>query len=71
LAYLAHAAALLDRLGRLNDLAVARQLISAINVDLPHDLALGWLAGRNDLLLGELDAALGDFLRHQPPWQMP
>ncbi len=70
LAYLAHAAALLDRLGRVNDLAVARQLIAGINGDLPHELALGWLAGRNDLLLGELDTALGDFLRHQPPWRM-
>ena len=70
LAYLAHAAAVLDRLGRLNDLAVARQLIASIDDDSPHELALGWLAERNDLLLGELDTALGDFLRHQPPWQM-
>lgn len=70
LAYLAHAAALLDRLGRLNDLAVARQLIATIDDDSPHELALGWLAERNDLLLRKLDTALGDFLRHQPPWRM-
>jgi triphosphatase len=63
------AAGLLDLLGRMNDSAVAEQLIVQALPSHHSDLVRGWLAGRNDLMLGQLDALLGDFLSHQPPWE--
>jgi triphosphatase len=63
------AAGLLDLLGRMNDNVVAEQLAVAAQPGHHSDLVRGWLAGRNDLMLGQLAALLGDFLSHQPPWE--
>jgi len=63
------AAGLLDLLGRMNDTAVAEPLIVLAVPGHHSDLVRGWLAGRNDLMLGQLDTLLGDFLSHQPPWE--
>lgn len=67
--YLSRVTPLLDLLGRLNDLAVAEQLIVSTSDDPPSDLVRGWLAGRSDLMLGELDDRLGGFLGHPTPWR--
>ncbi|MEF8708331.1 MAG: CHAD domain-containing protein [Candidatus Accumulibacter propinquus] len=63
------AAGLLDLLGRMNDNVVAEQLAVAAQPGHHSDLVRAWLAGRNDLMLGQLAALLGDFLSHQPPWE--
>ncbi|MDS4015947.1 MAG: CHAD domain-containing protein [Candidatus Accumulibacter sp.] len=63
------AAGLLDLLGRMNDIAVAEQLAIDALPDHPSDLVRGWLAGRSDLMLGQLDSLLGQFLSHPPPWE--
>jgi CHAD domain-containing protein len=63
------AAGLLDLLGRMNDIAVAEQLAAQALPDQQSDLIRGWLAGRNDLLLGQLDSLLAEFLSHPPPWE--
>lgn len=60
---------LLDLLGSLNDLVVAEHLVDATGDGTPGDLLRGWLAGRNDLLLGELDDRLADFLGSPAPWR--
>jgi triphosphatase len=63
------AAGLLDLLGRMNDNVVAEQLAVAAQPGHHSDLVRAWLAGRNDIMLGQLAALLGDFLSHQPPWE--
>lgn len=63
------AAGLLDLLGRMNDTTVAEQLAVQAVPGHHSDLVRAWLAGRYDLMLGELDALLGEFLSHQPPWE--
>jgi CHAD domain-containing protein len=69
--YQQSATGLLDLLGRMNDIAVAEQLAIQALPSHQSDLVLGWLAGRNDLMLGQLDSLLGEFLSHPPPWEHP
>jgi len=63
------AAGLLDLLGRMNDIAVAEQHAVQALPGQQSDLIRGWLAGRNDLMLSQLDALLAEFLSHPPPWE--
>lgn len=63
------AAGLLDLLGRMNDIVVAEQLAIQALPGHHSDLVRAWLAGRSDLMLSQLDALLGEFLSHQPPWE--
>lgn len=63
------AADLLDLLGRMNDLSVAEQLAVQALPDHHSDLFLAWIAGRNDLLLGQIDGLLRDFLSRPGPWE--
>ena len=63
------AAGLLELLGRMNDIVVAEQLAIQALPGHDSDLVRAWLAGRSDLMLGQLDALLGDFLSHQAPWE--
>ena len=63
------AAGLLDLLGRMNDIAVAEQLAVQALPGHHSDLIRGWLAGRTDLMLVQLDLLLREFLSHQPPWE--
>jgi triphosphatase len=63
------AAGLLDLLGRMNDSTVAQHLIVEAAPGHHSDLVCGWLAGRNDLMLAQLDGLLSEFLSHPPPWQ--
>lgn len=77
--YLKELEKLQDALGELNDLAVAQGLIaglSRIRTDRirtagvrADGLAAGWLAARNDLLLGALPQKLDRFLDIKPPWR--
>jgi hypothetical protein len=64
------AARLLDLLGRMNDIAVADQLIAEAMPGEPNDLIHGWLAGRNAAMLDQLDGALVEFLDHPVPWEL-
>jgi triphosphatase len=66
--YQQSAAGLLDLLGRMNDFAVAEHLVAEALPGHHSDLVRAWLAGRNDLLLGQLDAMLSEFLSHPAPW---
>lgn len=68
-AYQRTLAALLDTLGRMNDLMVAGHVASAKLAGYRGDLAQGWLAGRHQLLQGELNAQLTAFLEQSPPWK--
>ncbi len=63
------ASGLLDLLGRMNDATVAEQLAVQALPGHHSDLVRAWLAGRNDLMLSQLDSLLGEFLSHQPPWE--
>ncbi|MCM8595448.1 CYTH and CHAD domain-containing protein [Accumulibacter sp.] len=63
------AAGLLDLLGRMNDMAVAEQLVVQALPGHHSDLVRAWLAGRTDLMLGQLEGLLREFLDHQPPWE--
>ncbi len=67
--YQQSAASLLDLLGRMNDTTVAEQLALQAVPGHHSDLVRAWLAGRNDLMLAQLDSLLGEFLRHQAPWE--
>ena len=67
--YQQSAAGLLDLLGRMNDTTVAEQLALQAVPGHHSDLVRAWLAGRNDLMLAQLDSLLGEFLRHQAPWE--
>ncbi|MBN8513574.1 MAG: inorganic triphosphatase YgiF [Candidatus Accumulibacter regalis] len=62
------AAGLLDLLGRMNDFTVAEHLVAQALPGHHSDLVRAWLAGRNDLLLAQLDAMLSEFLSHPAPW---
>lgn len=61
-------ARLQEHLGRLNDLATARELL-APTLPAKPGLVMGWLGGRSDLLLEELPAFLEDFLAQTAPWE--
>jgi len=63
------AAGLLDLLGRMNDIAVAEQLALQAVPGHHSDLVRAWLAGRNDLMISELDPLLSEFLSHPAPWE--
>lgn len=63
------AAGLLDLLGRMNDIAVAEQLTLQAVPGHHSDLVRAWLAGRNDLMLSQLDPLLNEFLSHEAPWE--
>ena len=63
-------ARLQEHLGRLNDLATARELLAPTLPARPG-LVMGWLGGRSDLLLEELPAFLEDFLALTAPWETP
>ncbi|MBL8396083.1 MAG: CHAD domain-containing protein [Candidatus Accumulibacter sp.] len=65
------AAGLLDLLGRMNDTTVAEQLAVQALPGHHSDLVRAWLTGRNDLMLGQLEPLLGEFLSHQAPWEHP
>ncbi|WP_300337353.1 CYTH and CHAD domain-containing protein [Accumulibacter sp.] len=67
--YLQSATGLLDLLGRMNDLTVAGLLVDEALPGHDSDLVRAWLAGRNDLLLGQLDGLLVEFLSHPAPWE--
>ncbi|MQM32398.1 MAG: inorganic triphosphatase [Candidatus Accumulibacter phosphatis] len=66
--YQQSATGLLDLLGRMNDFTVAEHLVAEALPGHHSDLVRAWLAGRNDLLLGQLDAMLSEFLSHPAPW---
>ncbi|MBA3996075.1 MAG: inorganic triphosphatase [Candidatus Accumulibacter sp.] len=68
-AYQRTLAALLDTLGRMNDLMVAGDIASATLAGYRGELAQGWLAGRHQFLQGELNAQLTTFLDQSPPWK--
>ncbi|MEF8728428.1 MAG: CHAD domain-containing protein [Accumulibacter sp.] len=63
------AAGLLDLLGRMNDATVAEQLVLQAVPGHHSDLVRAWLAGRNDLMLTQLEPLLAEFLSHPPPWE--
>ena len=63
------AAGLLDLLGRMNDGTVAEQLVLQALPGHHSDLVRAWLAGRNDLMLAQLEPLLAEFLSHPPPWE--
>lgn len=60
---------LLNTLGRMNDLMVAGRFASAALAGHRGDLVHGWLGGRHQLLLRELDAGLAAFRERTPPWK--
>jgi triphosphatase len=66
--YQQSATGLLDLLGRMNDFTVAEHLVAEALPGHHSDLVRAWLAGRNDLLFGQLDAMLSEFLSHPAPW---
>lgn len=63
------ATGLLDLLGRMNDTTVAEQLALQAVPGHHSDLVRAWLAGRSDLMLGQLDSLLREFLSHRAPWE--
>ena len=63
------AAGLLDLLGRMNDGTVAEQLVVQAVPGHHSDLVRAWLAGRNDLMLAQLEPLLAEFLSHPAPWE--
>ncbi len=57
-----------DRLGALNDLATALRLIGEIHPgEKPNPLILGWITGRNELLVKEFESELRHFLACKAP----
>lgn len=63
------AGGLLDLLGRMNDTTVAEGLAVQAVPGHHSDLVRAWLAGRNDLMLAQLEPLLSEFLSHRPPWE--
>jgi len=59
-----------DLLGRLNDLEIATQLAGEALPGAKGELIRGWLGGRKELMLHELDDALADFRQQQAPWKV-
>lgn len=53
----------------MNDLAVATELIAQAPRAAQSPLARGWLAGRDELMRREIDAAIDAFVRQPPPWK--
>jgi len=67
--YLAALSGLQDELGRLNDHATAEILIDTAAGKNDPGIAHGWIAGRQQLLLENLPAAVGAWLEQKVPWQ--
>jgi CHAD domain-containing protein len=67
--YLGAAAAMQETLGELNDIHVAQTLLAELRLRQANDLLQGWLAGRAELLLDRLPAAIDRFVRAPAPWQ--
>ena len=67
--YVSAAAALQELLGEMNDLAVASELLARSPSTAHSPLARGWLAGRNELMQREIDAAIAAFVRKARPWK--
>lgn len=63
------ASGLQELLGRLNDLAVATELIGEALPSERGDVLRCWLAGQTDSLLPEFVVALNDFHGHAVPWR--
>ncbi|MBN8439299.1 MAG: CHAD domain-containing protein [Candidatus Accumulibacter sp.] len=64
------ASCLQDLLGRLNDLAVAEQLIAEALPGRKGKRLAGWLAAQTESLLPEFSRALNDFQQQREPWQV-
>ncbi|MEF8729293.1 MAG: CHAD domain-containing protein [Accumulibacter sp.] len=69
--YLQSATALQEMLGRLNDLAVATQLVAAVLPAASRVQVQDWLAAQTAALLPEFARLLDDFQQRLPPWQSP
>ncbi|HRD91026.1 MAG: CHAD domain-containing protein [Candidatus Accumulibacter sp.] len=69
--YLQSATALQEMLGRLNDLAVATQLVAAVLPAGNRAEVQAWLAAQAESLLPEFAQLLDDFQRRSAPWQSP
>ncbi len=67
--YIGAAAAMQETLGELNDIHVAQTLLAELRLRQANDLLQGWLAGRAELLLDRLPAAIDRFVRAPAPWQ--
>ncbi|EXI64452.1 MAG: hypothetical protein AW08_03699 [Candidatus Accumulibacter adjunctus] len=65
------ATALQEMLGRLNDLAVATQLVAAALPAASRVEVQAWLAAQTAALLPEFARLLDDFQQRLPPWQPP
>jgi len=65
------ATALQEMLGRLNDLAVATELVAAALPAGSGAAAQAWLAAQTESLLPEFMRLLDDFQHRSPPWQSP
>lgn len=65
------ATALQEMLGRLNDLAVATQLVAAVLPAGNRVEVQAWLAAQTGALLPEFAQLLDDFQQRTPPWQPP
>lgn len=69
-AYQASLNTIQDLLGELNDQATALRLINDAGHDGPADsLACGWIAGRSQLLIAELDVELAKVKVKKRPWR--
>jgi len=64
------ASSLQDLLGRLNDLAVAEQLVAEALPGSKGKQLEGWLAAQTESLLPEFSRALNDFQQQREPWQV-
>jgi len=69
--YLQAATALQELLGRLNDLAVASQLISEALPGRKGEAIVHWLAIRSESLLPEFGRLLDEFQQQRAPWKVP
>ena len=66
------ATAMQEMLGRLNDLAVATQLVDALRLPVADRVELrAWLAVQTEALLPEFAQLLDDFQQRPQPWQAP
>jgi len=69
--YLQSATALQEMLGRLNDLAVATQLVAAVLPAGNRAEVQAWLAAQTESLLPEFAQLLDDFQQRSAPWKSP
>jgi len=63
------ASRLQDLLGRMNDIEVASQYTGVALPGNQGELVRGWLGGRCELMLHELNDLLNDFLQQPAPWK--